>query len=190
MPPLSVLAGKALLIKSHQGSVELDEWIRAQKARILLSVRDPRDAAISMAQRFKTPLSQTALWLARDCERAVRLMNEGHPVFRYEDRFFEDRLQIERVGGLLGLSHDSATCKSAFSKFRRDAVREFASGLDKLPNERIVSIGPFKMDRVTQILEPHVGDGRIGKWRALPPLVAQSLTDFFQVFLEKLGYER
>jgi hypothetical protein len=37
------------------------------------SVRDPRDAVISMAQRFKAPVATTVRWIARDCDRVMRL---------------------------------------------------------------------------------------------------------------------
>jgi hypothetical protein len=51
-------AARFLVIKSHHGSAELDAWLVAAEARIILSVRGPRDASISTAQRFKAPLNR------------------------------------------------------------------------------------------------------------------------------------
>jgi len=66
--------GRLLLIKSHHGTPELDSWLAAvEGGRIILSVRDPQDAAISMAQRFQAPLASTVRWLINDCVRLVRL---------------------------------------------------------------------------------------------------------------------
>jgi len=95
LPDEPTRAGRHLLIKSHHGSEPLDAWLAAQQARIVLSVRDPRDAAISMAQRFNAPFNHTVRWIANDCNRLLRLAPQGHPLLRYEDRFFEDPAEAE-----------------------------------------------------------------------------------------------
>jgi hypothetical protein len=43
-------------------------------------------------------------------------------------------------------------------------------------------VGKFHMDRVTQILTPHIGDARSGKWRDLPPQSQEELTRVFRPF--------
>ena len=85
LPSLSQ-AGQHVLVKSHSGTPDLDAWLRAVEAEIVLSIRDPRDAAISMSQRFNAPLERTAGWLARDCRRMMEL-GDRHPLLRYEDQF-------------------------------------------------------------------------------------------------------
>ena len=82
LPDEAAIAGNCLLIKSHQGSAALDAWLARARSRLVLSVRDPRDASISMAQRFGAPLSQTVRWLANDCNRLMRLASQDHPVMR------------------------------------------------------------------------------------------------------------
>jgi hypothetical protein len=72
-------------------------WLAAAEARIILSVRDPRDASISMAQRFDVPLDDAVRWLANDCNRLVRLAAQGHLPLRYEDRFFDDPEAVARL---------------------------------------------------------------------------------------------
>src|ERR1700761_7885951 len=52
IPDELTLAGRCLILKSHGGGTELDAWLETVGARVLLSVRDPRDAAISMSRRF------------------------------------------------------------------------------------------------------------------------------------------
>src|ERR1700684_1665690 len=61
------VAGRCLVIKSHHGSVGLDSWLAEAGARIFLSVRDPRDACVSMCQRFQSPLAHCAQWIGNDC---------------------------------------------------------------------------------------------------------------------------
>jgi len=41
-------AGRCLVIKSHHGSANLGTWLAEADARCFLSVRDPREACISM----------------------------------------------------------------------------------------------------------------------------------------------
>src|SRR5581483_4458696 len=45
-------ARRHLVLKSHHGSVALDAWLTSVSPAIVLSVRDPRDASLSMAERF------------------------------------------------------------------------------------------------------------------------------------------
>jgi len=49
------------VIKSHHGSEGMDAWLAAEGARVILSVRDPRDASLSMAQRFNVGSGGAAL---------------------------------------------------------------------------------------------------------------------------------
>ncbi len=87
MPDEAARAGRHLVIKSHHGSAELDTWLATAQAPVFLSMRDPRDACISMSQRFKAPLNHSVRWIANDCNRLLRLAPQGHPMLRYEDRF-------------------------------------------------------------------------------------------------------
>ena len=183
-------AGRHLVIKSHHGSADLDSWLTAARARIFLSVRDPRDACISMAQRFEAPLNHTARWIANDCNRLMRLVGQGHPLLRYEDRFFEDLASAERLAQALGLRLAPAVIESIFARYSTEAVRSFAERLEDLPPERLTTVTSFKMDRVTQILGPHIGDARSGKWRGLPDPLQAELTHVFGPFLDRFGYPR
>jgi hypothetical protein len=63
----------------------------------VLSVRDPRDAALSMMQRFEAPLNNAVIWLIHDCNQILRLLPQDHLVLRYEDRFFDDQASMIRV---------------------------------------------------------------------------------------------
>ena len=51
-------------------------------------------------------------------------------------------------------------------------------------------VGQFPMDPVTQILGPHIGDSRIGKWRDLPMPFQTEMERVFRPFLGRYGYAR
>lgn len=180
--------GQYLLIKSHHGSQGLDDWLASSNARIFLSVRDPRDACISMSQRFRSPLGHTAQWIANDCNRLLRLEPLGHPLLRYEDRFFEDKMAANRVAQALDVHLAPAVIDGIFDRYSTEAVRTFAQTLEELPPERLTTVVTFQMDRVTQILGPHIGDTRSGKWRGLPIEAQTQLTRVFRPFLDRFGY--
>jgi hypothetical protein len=190
LPDEAARAGRHLVIKSHHGSAALDAWIATMGARCFLSVRDPRDACISMAQRFKAPLGQTVRWVANDCNRLLRLAPLCHPLLRYEDRFFEDTAVAGQLADALGLCLDPAVIEAIFTRYRTEAVRRFAQNLADLPPERLSMVASLPMDRVTQILAPHIGDTTSGKWRTLPSPHQAELTRLFGPFLDRFGYKR
>lgn len=183
--------GRHLVVKSHAGSPGLDAWLDGAGARRLLSIRDPRDAAISMAQRFNAPLAQAAGWVLADCAHLLRIAEAGHPMLRYEDRFFDDPAAAGRVAQLLGLRLEPAQTAALADRYATNAVREFARRLGELPPERTGLVGgKFMMDHVTRILAPHIGDTMSNKWRGLPPPVRAELTRAYGPFLERFGYAR
>jgi hypothetical protein len=190
LPDEPTRAGRHLVIKSHHGSVELDAWLAAEQALVFLSVRDPRDACISMTQRFKAPLDHTVAWIMNDCNRLMRLAPLGHPLLRYEDRFFEDTSAVGRIAQAIGLNPSQDVTGAIFARYKTEEVRTFARKLAELPPEQLTMVGAFRMDRVTQILAPHIGDGTSGKWYDLPARSQAELTRLFGPFLDRFGYER
>jgi hypothetical protein len=190
--PRDVMDGAttACVLKSHSGSPELDDWLLKVGATVLLSVRDPRDASISLVQRFRSPLSAAAPALRRDCDRVARWSDRGCPVFRYEDRFFGQPRSVDRLAALLDVQASAEARAAIFARYETEAVRSTAASLVHQDLSALKQIGPFRMDPVTQILETHIGDGRTGKWRGLQPPVQAELTRFFDPFLARFGYAR
>ena len=188
IPDDAARAGRHLIIKSHHGSPALDDWLRKAGARIVLSIRDPRDASISMAQRFKAPLLRATQWLQNDCHRVMRVVQNSSLLLRYEERFFEKPESVLRLTDAIGIEPKKEDIGPIFARYRTAAVREFAASLASLPPERLTKVGPFAMDTVTQILAPHIGDTRSEKWRELSQTTQRLTTAHFQSFIEAMGY--
>ncbi len=189
LPSESIRDQRHLVIKSHHGSSELDAWLAASQARIILSIRDPRDACLSMAQRFKVPLSDVARLLTTDCRRMMALAAAGHPLLRYEDRFFDASLTVAKLGAILGLHLPPPLMESIFTRYQTEAVRTFAQALGDLPPQRVTRFGSSHLlDQLTQIHGVHIGDTRSGKWRHLPHEVKEQLAHHFAGFLARFGY--
>lgn len=188
MPDEAAREGKTLIIKSHEGSPAFEDWLDAQGALRLLSIRDPRDATLSQMQRFRTPLQPAANAIARDGNRILRLAMRGLPVWRYEDGFFARPQTLDVLAARLNCPLPPALRDDIFARYHTDSVRDFAQKLENLPPERLTQVGPYAMDKVTQILGPHIGDGSIGKFRSLPPELVPQLTQFFTPLLHPFGY--
>ena len=129
LPDPALWAGRHLIVKSHAGSAELDAWLAAERALVIVSVRDRRDAAVSMAQRFEAPLAHTARWLVDDCARLLRRPPDRAAPLRYEDWFFDDPATAEHVAYMLGLRPATSVIADVFARYRTDAVQAFAGTL-------------------------------------------------------------
>ena len=173
-------ANQHIVLKSHHGSAEFDAWLVSAQAAMFLSVRDPRDASVSMSHRFNAPLKTAAGWLVNDCRRMVTLCKR-YPLLKYEERFFEHRATVDQIAKALDLELNSTVTESIFDRYATGAVRNLAQKLTDDASE---------MDEVTQIHRGHVGDARSGKWRELPGDVPRELTRLFAPYLEPLGYSQ
>jgi hypothetical protein len=189
LPTDTVRAGRHIVFKSHHGSHELDRWLQERHAPVILSLRDPRDACLSMAQRFAAPLQHSVRWIANDCRRLARLAEQGHTLLRFEDRFFDERRSVDLLSDRLGILSAAEVKDEIFARYQTEAVRCFAGKLEELPPERLTMVAGYRMDRVTQVLATHIGDARTGKWRDLPARVQTELTRYFRPFLDRFGYD-
>lgn len=189
VPDVAALGERHLVLKSHHGSPGLDAWLDSVRPTVILSIRDPRDAAISMAQRFGAPLNVTVQWLLQDCQRLMHLAALGHRVLRYEDRFFDDSRVLAQLSAQITPAVPPQTQSVIFERYRSESVRQFAAVLDSLPRERLIVSDRMMYDRLTQIHRGHIGDTRSGKWRELPSAALTEATRLFEPFLRSFGYE-
>ena len=188
VPDAAAIGGRRVVVKSHHGSASLDTWLETTNATMLLSLRDPRDAALSVAQRFGVKLPNAIEWLLPDCARMVRLLERGHPVFRYEDGFFADPEAATRVASLLGETLAADRVAAIAARYATEAVRAFTRTVEALPPDRLVRWGDLVFDDRTQIHHTHIGDTKIGKWRDLPEPERAGMTEQFRLYLKAFGY--
>lgn len=181
--------GRRVVCKTH-GFPALDVFAHLTQARVIATVRDPRDAVASLMQRFGSAAETAVRGVAQDCQHVAWCAAAGHPVLRYEDRFFDQPAALQAVARHLGLRVDDAAMARIFAAYGTEAVRAFAAAVPNLPPERLVNDGRvFLFDRLTQIHRTHIGDARVGKWRdAFDADTRRKLTDVFAPFLTRFGY--
>lgn len=187
---LAEAAGRHVVLKSHHGGPGWEQLLWLARAPVLLSIRDPRDAAVSLVQRFRMPFAAAVQGLQRDCSLAIRLAEGGVVPLRYEDRFFDDPAAPARLARMLLLPLPAVVTDALFTRYRTDAVRAFAAAVPTLSDDRLVVVPDTTMlDRITQIHRNHIGDARSGKWRELVDApTAHALTVAFAPFLERFRY--
>ena len=178
-----------VIIKTH-GFPAIAEVLQQHRAKVIVSVRDPRDAVLSLIERFGTVPDVALRGIARDCAAALACADAGFLTLRYENGFFKQPAAIRLIAKTLDLETDEATVDRIFTEYGTEAVRVFANGLKDLPADRLDGTGSFRFDRLTQITNTHIGDGRVGKWRDRFDKAQQAgLTRFFASFLQRFGYE-
>ncbi|MGN8119833.1 hypothetical protein [Labrys sp. 22185] len=188
-PQASTFDGNCLVLKSHHGSKSLNRWIECVKPILFLSIRDPRDAALSMSQRFDVPLSMTAQWVSNDCQQLINFSSRGYPLLRYEDSFFNNPQTLIDMANLLNCSIGNQSLDFIFNTYTTDSVRKFVNDIASLPDERVRPHGGGRLvDVVTNFNSRHIGDGRSGKWRDLPQSEQDILTRKFESILKVFNY--
>lgn len=184
-----VAPGMHRVVKTH-GWPDLPAFARQHGAAVLVSVRDPRDAVLSLMQRFGDSLPVSANGIGHDCRCAHACADARYPVLRYEERFFADRASVSRIAAELGLAVPPARMDRIFRAWTTEAVQAMSGGVTALPPERKRALGPNgAIDAETLVTWRHIGDARTGKWReAFDRDVAGALTRHFFPFLLRFGY--
>jgi hypothetical protein len=184
--------GKYVVWKMHCGDAAWDVFADLARPTILLTVRDPRDAILSLVERFNTRVEVAANAVSRCCARALQCAEAGHPVLRYEDRFVDDPRLVRSIADYIGATVSEPVIAAVFARYTPDAVRCFAARIETLPADRQQGDDPTIdiFDRITQIHRGHIGDQRIGKWRErLNSEQQQKLAALFLPFLHRFGYD-
>ncbi|WP_374450347.1 hypothetical protein [Stella sp.] len=183
------LEGRHILMKCHRIAPDLSLVLWLARAPVLISIRDPRDAALSMMQRFGRSFEEAVAQMEKDVRHVLRQAAAGHPVFRYEDGFTGKPETVAEIGRHLGIAAAAKECRDLVARYDAAAVRAFGDRVPDLPEARLIRIGEDLFDRVTHIHPNHVGDGRIGKWRELLDGAQQATAERrFRPFLERFGY--
>jgi hypothetical protein len=131
--PLDGLGSRLLVVKSRTPQDDLRPFIASSGEPAVITLRDPRDAVVSIMQRF--PDSEASSFDAAlktvevSADRLVRLSRARElPVFRYEDGFVGSVETFDRVAGLLGTSPSRDQRSAILAGLTPEAVKRTISG--------------------------------------------------------------
>lgn len=181
--------GRHAVIKTH-GWPGLPAFAGQLQAAGVVSVRDPRDAILSLMQRFGETFQRAMQGVTQDWRSALECRRLGFPVLVYETRFFEIPRTVHWLARHIGVTVSDTAAARIFHTYSTGAVRQFAAAVADQPPETRDGSGDFWFDRVTQITNRHIGDGQTGKWRTgLAEAERLAATQYFQPVLEAFGYD-
>lgn len=160
--------GVTWIVKSHEITDEatvLGLAARAQK--ILVSMRDPRDAVTSLmlyhgyAFEKALPLVSAASRLCMGYGRDKRAL-----LWHYETGFFEDPATLAKLAGWAGYPLDAMNAERIFAGNQRKEVEKYIAGLPKLRGVLQDRVSGDRLDPRTHWHSHHAGrSGEIGRWR-------------------------
>jgi len=177
-----------IVIKTHIPSAGLQFLASFLGARVLVTVREPRDAIASLLQRFDHSFEGSLNEVSAGAARMVKLAGRGPMILRYEDRFYQKPRTINDVAAFLGVRLTGQAANRIFRSLTRDAV-ERKIGL--LRRKGVFGKHPDadRFDPHTHWHPGHIGNGRIGKFRGvLSPAQAKAVLDTTAKYRRRFGY--
>lgn len=178
------------LIKAHNLRVDLRGLIWFAYAPIIVSLRDPRDAVVSIMQRFDATFTQALKQIEHDCRTICDYMPEASLCLYYEKGYHLDPLTPKILAAKIGVVIDDTVSASIHKQYDTESTRKLAAAVETLPQKRLKRTDTDVFDQITHIHSGHIGDGRTGKWREmLNPSQQLRLQATLRPFMETLGYE-
>ncbi|MBU6418893.1 MAG: sulfotransferase domain-containing protein [Proteobacteria bacterium] len=166
-PHLAKLPAGFVIVKSHALSPGLARLLEIQSARILVTIRDPRDAVTSlmqyMGQSFEKALKRVE-HSARFCSRYAA--HERAILLPYESGFTESADAFDKLAECFGQQLTASSRGRLFAATRREAIEHHISQLDNLPTSWRNPHNGDLLDTSTQWHAHHAGrTGATGRWR-------------------------
>ena len=189
--PWDAAGAKLIVARSHNPFESFQSFIATSGNPAVITVRDPRDAVVSLMQRFPDSLAATfdrALHaIALSAERIIAFLRLRElPVFRYEDGFVGSVQIFDCIAALLGVSPTQTQREIILAGLESDSVRRTISRLEAAGVIR----GEAVWDTETQWHANHVGDGKIGKFREFLSTEQQdAVMDRTREYCERFGYD-
>ncbi|WP_419727827.1 hypothetical protein [Lichenicola sp.] len=178
------------IVKAHQavGGVEA---VAAASDAILVTLRDPRDAVVSLMQYQNFSFSQALFNVRRAAEACVLLGRLPQAVtLHYELGFIDDIRTIDGVAGHMGGVLRPEARNAIFQANRRQAVERFIGQLDRQPTTIVDARGDI-YDLRSHWHRHHAGrTGEIGRWRRLLyPAQVHGIETALGAWMDLFGYQ-
>ncbi len=178
--------GARLIVKVCAPPPGMRTFIAASHEPVTLTVRDPRDAIVSLMNRFGDSFEDALDKVAGDAEHACWAGQDaaGSGVALRRRVYHRRRRRSTRSPSLLGATLSAAQRTSILHKLERDEVRKT---IDELAGPNPPDAG---LDLVTHWQVNHIGDGRVGKFAdVLSPIQQAAVIARAREFCAHFGYD-
>ena len=177
------------VVKAHHLGQDLKALIWFADAPVFISLRDPRDAVVSVSQRFRVSFADALRLVALDAATIREYLPRARLRLHYEHGFHRNPLTPKTLGAQLGIGMTDTTSATLHKRFETDSIRRLAQSVETLPHARLKRNGGDVFDMVTHIHANHIGDGETGKWRhVLSPAEQAQVQERLGPFLGHFGY--
>ena len=169
------------LVKSHEITHPGTLAELARRAdKIIVTVRDPRDAIASLLLYHKLDFSAALDLVDQTMRLCARFAADPRAkLYYYETRFFEQPETVPALAAHLGLNTPATACGEIFASLGREAVEQHIARLPTLPGILQDIKSGDRLDPQTHWHTHHAGrTGEIGRWRhQLSPIQARAVED-------------
>jgi hypothetical protein len=184
----------ALIVKTHGSNVARELGRRAEG--IVVTLRDPRDAVVSLMQSNKLPFEIALRMTEVSAWTCVPFMKHPRSVlFRFEDRFFEDPATVSRIATLFPGTLPRGESARIFAVLGRDAVDAFIAEMDAKPTTQSAFNAVTGQHDVVNVAtgwhKHHAGrTGEVGRWhRDLSDFQVRAIEHRMRPWMERVGYD-
>jgi len=156
------------IVKTHEVSDPATEAALARRAeRLLLTVRDPRDAVASMMDYQNHSFEAALAHVEAALRLCVRLAGDARAlIYYYESGFHADPATVTQIAEHLGLDVPAAERERIFDRLRRAAVEAYIATLPHKPGVMQERNSGDLLDPETHWHSHHSGrSGEPGRWR-------------------------
>jgi len=179
------------VVKTHHLPQDATNFMALNATRILVSIRDPRDAVTSLMQHMGLPFAMALQWVERSgafCAHFAR--DKRAELFVYESWFTDDPATFDRLEAACGGSLGTQARAELFTQSRRSVIEAKIARLEELPtmwrNERSGDL----VDTATHWHRHHAGrTGEVARWaRLLPEEAARVIEARMADWMRRFGY--
>jgi hypothetical protein len=192
MAVLNRLPANALnVVKTHDLPRAEAAFMTGRATHIFVSIRDPRDAVVSLMQHMGHKFGQALAKVERSAAFCGHFADDARTeLFSLDQGFTEDMATFDRLAAALGGGLAPATREDLFAGSRRSAIEAKIAGLDSLPTAARDLRSGDVVDTDTQWHRHHAGrTGELGRWRKLlPDNAARHVEQRMGDWMRRFGY--
>lgn len=181
--------GVRQIVKAHQARGNVQR-VAASADAILVTLRDPRDAVVSLMQHQGFPFARALLNVTLAAEACLLLAARPQAVtLHYELGFIDDPGTIDGIAGHMGGSVSVERRNRIFASTRRPAIEAYIAQLETRSSTIVDSAGDI-YDLTTHWHRHHAGrSGESGRWRRmLYPAQLQGVEQALGAWMRTFGY--
>ncbi len=179
------------VVKTHDLGLPEASFLAMRATRIVLSIRDPRDAVTSLMQHMGHDFPQALERVEKSATFCAHFASDKRAeLFTYEAGFTDDIATLDRLAAFFGGTLNAQMREHLFRQSRRDAIEAKIARLEELPTVFRDSRSGDVLDMDTQWHLHHAGrTGEVGRWqRLLTPAAAREIERRMNGWMRLFGY--